>query len=120
MLRSGKYGYLDDLHRRIQDLGDVGFDFFDPNSIGTNECEYMDGIHGGPVMWARILRQIADKSDDKVKALIDTATINTTIERYAGRVTIEPAIQATGSDLAKLGCSNMESKHAEQLNQSQR
>src|SRR5262249_51226530 len=55
MQKSGRYGILRDMHERLASLGHPFFDFHDPRSFGSSDCEFVDGMHGGEVTALRML-----------------------------------------------------------------
>jgi hypothetical protein len=61
MRQTGRFGYIDELRQRLAGVP-LAFDFFDPSSIGSDDCEFLsDGFHAAPVAWARIARSLAER-----------------------------------------------------------
>jgi hypothetical protein len=48
------------------------------------DCEFIDGSHGGDVLYARILERLA-QSEPAVAAAVDAGVLRATVERFAGR-----------------------------------
>lgn len=71
-------------------------DFFDPATLGAEDCEFIDGYHGGDIVYARIAQRLADASQG---ALASTPE-NMRIAALRGR----PAAEVTGTDHLALGC----------------
>lgn len=56
------YGHLFNLRRSLQERGIDSLDCTNPKLYGSNDCEFIDGFHGGEVAYARIIRQLVDYS----------------------------------------------------------
>jgi hypothetical protein len=84
MTRSGKYRYVDELARRVPDMGVDGYNFHDPRTFGSSDCEFVDGIHGGEVAYLRMLSMMAHRN--KRLAAFVSPDIDRSILRFAGRV----------------------------------
>ena len=55
--RGDQYAYLERFYASMAQLGaDAWYDFHDPAVLHSSDCEFIDGIHGGDVTYARILR----------------------------------------------------------------
>ncbi len=52
MTAQGKYGLLDDLKSRLSGLDRPYFDFHDTRSLGAGDCAFIDGDHGGDILYA--------------------------------------------------------------------
>lgn len=101
------YRYIDLLQAELHANSVPFLDFLDSATIHSPDCEFIDGIHGGDVTYARLLRKIHDTSKDPaVRAVFDLSTIDATLRSDAGRamardprVTEEPEV-----DFLELGC----------------
>jgi hypothetical protein len=40
---------LNEMNERLAGIGHPVFDFHDPTALGSSECEFIDGFHGGRV-----------------------------------------------------------------------
>lgn len=103
------YAYISDGYSQIRACSaDLPFfDFVNPASIeGSTDCEFIDGLHGGDVTYARMLRQISAAHPgttghlhlDKLEAFID---------RHRGRaggsaLALHPGVRE--ADFLGLGC----------------
>ena len=74
----GKYGYIEDIKKKFMDKGLSFQDFSDPLKYGSNSCEFIDGLHGGEIIYMRIVAELAKNIPymndyinlDKLKKLI--------------------------------------------------
>jgi len=102
---SNEHFYINVLQERIARL-DVSFvDALNATALGGNDCEFADGIHGGDVMYARILQVLYDRVPS-VRPLLSIDLIQQTIERSAG-LAMDPdpkAFQELETDFLQLGC----------------
>ena len=84
-----------------------GFDFFDFRRISTDDCEFLDGYHGGDVTYQRILKEIAAK-DPAFKKLLAWDVIKNNIEHFGGSTisNINNEINSSyiNNDILELGC----------------
>lgn len=55
------YSHLFALRNALLERGIDVLDFTDPRSLGSDDCEFVDGFHGGEVTYDRILRAMADR-----------------------------------------------------------
>ncbi|WP_404712363.1 hypothetical protein [Sphingomonas sp. MMS24-J13] len=102
------YDYIRDGYRRLSACaGAPLFDFTDPAAIeGSNDCEFIDGLHGGDVTYARLLRQVGER-DPKVRRWLRAGSIERFVGRYGGRaggsrLQRDPGLRE--ADFLKLGC----------------
>lgn len=87
-------------------LGPRLFDFHDGVAGGDDDCEYIDGFHGGEVTYVRMLREMA-KSDPALAAVADTAAIDAAIAAHKGHalaILERDAYTARETDFLDLGC----------------
>lgn len=78
-----KYAYWKELEDNAKNLGI--YDFLNPSSIGTNDCEFTDGIHPGDVASARVLKKIGEENPAFMKYL-NIKEINWAINHRSGHV----------------------------------
>ena len=57
----GDAGWLSALRQGLLDRGVESMDFSDPRVYGSGDCEMMDGLHGGDVMGASLVRDMGDR-----------------------------------------------------------
>ena len=100
-----KYQYIDDLKAKLKELGIYYYDFTNARLLGSDDCEFIDGFHGGDLTYAKILKYIYDK-DPSIREYINISYLERVISNYKGiafipdaRVTSLPEI-----DFLRLGC----------------
>jgi len=100
-----KYQYIDDLKAKLKELGIYYYDFTNARLLGSDDCEFIDGFHGGDLIYARILKYIYN-DDSSIREYINISYIERVISNYKGiafipdaRVTSLPEI-----DFLRLGC----------------
>lgn len=57
----GDAGWLSALRQGLLDCGVESMDFSDPRVYGSGDCEMMDGLHGGDVIGASLVRDMGDR-----------------------------------------------------------
>ncbi|MEZ0232736.1 MAG: hypothetical protein ACAH12_07835 [Methylophilaceae bacterium] len=83
MMLSKNYAYIETLTKYLHKNLPV-FDFTNPNNIlGTNDCEFIDGFHGGETVYARLLLQVA-ASDEHLAKEINTGYLSKMLMRNKG------------------------------------
>lgn len=108
-MRGRNFGHYAALLGRFQQDGFQVHDFtFPQQTIGEDDCEYIDGFHGGDVVYARMLAQMA-RADEKLASHVDMMALNRIEAEGRGlaawsRFTPEPEI-----DFLDLGCKGKES-----------
>ncbi len=53
-----QFQYISDLRQRLINEGVKIYDFHDPVMLSSSDCEFLDGIHGGEVTYAKILLKL--------------------------------------------------------------
>lgn len=103
------YGYIAEAYTALRTCtpGIPFFNYVDQADIvGSNDCEFIDGLHPGDITNARMLQQIAD-ADPETRNHVDTAFLRDFLKRYAGHAA---GISLRGNpgmrevDFLKLGC----------------
>lgn len=105
--RPEQYGYIDLLLTALSDAGLEYANFLDATALGSPDCEFIDGIHGGDVTYARLLRNLYDRERDAaVRALFGIETIDAVIADSAGlAMSPDPRVTALPeTDFLGLGC----------------
>jgi hypothetical protein len=97
------YGYFFELRRRlVEEFG--ALDFSDPAALRAEGCEFIDGFHGGPVVYARVLQKMAEQpgfprnmlaSDVIDRVALMTGQVSFDLQRVTDRRRI---------DFLQLGC----------------
>jgi len=59
--REASYPHLFNLRNALLERGIDALDFTDPKVLGSGDCEFVDGFHGGEVTYVRILRAMAER-----------------------------------------------------------
>lgn len=77
-----KYLYIDEFRQKIVAIG--GYDFHDPKVLGSNDCEFIDGFHGGDVTYQRILLNMAQKNQN-LKDYVNISLLSQSIEKNNGK-----------------------------------
>lgn len=82
-----RYAYWKELSDNANKLGI--YDFLNPASVDTNDCEFLDGAHAGDVASARVLKAIGERNPAFAKYLnmkqIDWAIQNRSGHVYSGK-----------------------------------
>lgn len=88
-------------------LGARVFDFTDPATIGSADCEFVDGFHGGEVTYMRILDAIANFGGSFLARAIDRDMVASLIESNVGHARVaelRPGNMPAEVDFLDLGC----------------
>jgi len=104
--KGAKYSYIYDLKEWLNTLDIILFDYSDVRSIGANDCEFIDGFHGGDVVSQRILLDIA-KNRPSFRQFINIDLLKNNIENYTGRTLTPEFSNSRGNievDFLQLGC----------------
>lgn len=96
MRENGHYGLLDELARLEEIDGVRVYDYIDPARTMSSDCEYLDGFHGGDIVYARILAQVA-RREPALAAVVDTAALEATVMRERDRAASE-LMRLVGAD----------------------
>ena len=101
------YRYVDSLRSRLAALEHY-HDYHDPTVLNATDCEFIDGFHGGDVVFQRILLDMAD-TDPLLGRLVDTSRLSESIRLHGGRALVprhpvetSPAFNEV--DFLDLGC----------------
>ena len=105
--REEDYPHLFRLRDALLARGIEVMDFTDPRTFAATDCEFVDGFHGGEVVYARILRDMADRWSSLL-AYVDMDKINAVIRDWRGhalvpdpRLTDRPEVDFMRSDCPK-------------------
>lgn len=103
--REAEYQHVFSLKQIFEERGIVVHDYSSLSSFGSNDCEMVDGFHGGDVSYARILLHLAAASP-QVKGVINEPYLREVTEEFSGnamipdkRVTLDPEV-----DFLELQC----------------
>lgn len=97
---------VNEVRRRLASLPALTFDFHDPRSVGTDSCEFVDGIHGGEVTYLRVLDAMAADPTSHLGNALDQPMIKRLIDDNAGRATLrrDGPGRTPEADFLGLGC----------------
>lgn len=103
MEETGGYQYVTTFRRKLKEaaetLGMPFFDYHDGGPPGSNDCEFVDGHHGGTVIYQRILDDMGKKDADLAKRLRQQ-NIASNLRIFAGQA----SLLRNETDFLGLGC----------------
>lgn len=86
MRETHAYGILDDLDVHLTRLKYPYFNFHDPEVVGSDDCEFADGFHGGEVTYLRLLKRMAAEQQTDLDNYVDKKKIDQMIREGVGRI----------------------------------
>lgn len=97
---------IDDMNARLAAIGTPVFDFHDPTTIGSGECEFIDGFHGGRVTYLRMLASIVRSGRASLGDYVDIDEIEKMISDNAGHAMLKEDMRPDEpeTDFLELGC----------------
>jgi hypothetical protein len=95
---------VNEVRRRLATLPVLTFDFHDPAILGTDPCEFVDGIHGGEVTYLRVIDAIAADPSSHLDGAVDRDLIKQLIDANKGHATVARQGRAPEADFNSLGC----------------
>jgi hypothetical protein len=97
---------LEEMSARMAGIGHPVFDFHDPTGLGSSECEFIDGFHGGRVTHLRMLQAIARSGRTNLEEYVDLQEIDRLIAENAGRALLKHDLKDgdVETDFLDLGC----------------
>ncbi len=102
------YAYVSAFRDRIKALKFETYDFTDPESLGSNDCEFLDGFHGGEIVYQRILAEIVKRNPrGTVAPLVSITDLRRSIALSGGRaLSAESAATyaLAETDFLEIGC----------------
>jgi len=101
------YGIFDDLREQMRAAGIFFLDATDPSTFGSTNCEFMDGVHSGDIVDARLLLWLdEERRQDGLKPVGNTLELRRIVEENAGRaMAVDPRVTTTKEgDFLHLGC----------------
>lgn len=84
------YPHLFSLREALLARGIDVLDFTDPRAFGSDDCEFIDGFHGGEVTYARILRDMADRWP-ALLSYVNMERLNAVIRDWKGHAVVRDA-----------------------------
>lgn len=106
IINSKKFGYISELKTFGQKFNVPFYDFLDPRSLTMDQCEFLDGIHGGEIVALKMLLTFAADRPNEFGRILDKAKLLSMVQKYGGRVLIPvgPAENIREVDFLGLGC----------------
>lgn len=106
LLSEGRPILLEEMNARMADIDHPVFDFHDPTILGSSDCEFIDGFHGGRVTHLRMLRAIAQSGRTNLEEYVDLQEIDRLIAEHAGRALLKHDLRDgdVETDFLELGC----------------
>lgn len=103
--KPGDYPHLFELAGALKARGIDVMDFTDPRSLGSNDCEFLDGFHGGEVTYARVLRRLADRWS-ALLPYVDMEKINVSLREWKGHAIVRDTrlTDLWETDFMEFGC----------------
>lgn len=103
--REASYPQLFTLRDALQERGIEVMDFTEARKLGSTNCEFVDGFHGGQVTYARMLREMTDRHHALV-AYVDVQKLDSDIMAYPGHAFVpDPLVTALPEiDFMNLDC----------------
>lgn len=99
-----KYAYIDELFMTLQNNQIYFFNYHNPAVLKDDDCEFLDGFHGGDVFYARILADMAQKSEI-LQPYVNIPYLTELIHTHKGRVFSKDSISdLKEQDFLNLGC----------------
>ncbi|HRE32457.1 MAG TPA: hypothetical protein PLD88_10830, partial [Candidatus Berkiella sp.] len=99
-----EYAFISGLRSELTAAGISFIDFHHPDFIGATDCEFIDGIHGGDLVYAKILRSLA-AAHPALNAYLDQEYLKQVTHHYRDIAMIPPQNgQQTEIDFLHLGC----------------
>ncbi|PZP54300.1 MAG: hypothetical protein DI586_10090 [Micavibrio aeruginosavorus] len=105
-LHQRNYQYIKEIEDIFRERNIAHFNFLDPAQIGpASDCEFIDGFHGGDVLYGRIILKMAHSSPVLSK-ITDKGYLQEVDGKYKGYAMIpEPRVTSRAEvDFLKLGC----------------
>jgi hypothetical protein len=99
------YGYIVDLKNHLKQSGVDFYDYTNPQTVNSTDCEFVDGQHAGDVTYAKMLLDIA-KTNKNLAANIKADYLRSVTEKYAGLAAIpnSAVTERPEIDFLGLGC----------------
>ncbi len=73
--RKDAFYYIREWHEEMARLVPNFYNFFDTRKLGSGDCEFIDGTHGGEVNYARMMLSIAERPQSPLSGYIDIERI---------------------------------------------
>lgn len=107
-----QYGFVDTFRELIKSLNVENYDYHNLPVVTQNDCEYIDGFHGGDVIYSRILKDMYD-NNSSISKYIEISNVNNSINLYQGNtLTVNSGniFKNKEVDFLRLGCKKLKNK----------
>lgn len=99
-----KYAYIDELFATLQEYRIPFFNYHNPAVLHNDDCEFLDGFHGGDIFYARILADMAH-NNEILKSYVNMPYILSLLATHQGRVFSKDSLSnLKEQDFLNLGC----------------
>ncbi len=107
-MSEGGYHYIQDAYSQLNScINNTLYDFSNPDTLaGSDDCEFVDGFHGGDTTAARMLVEVSTQ-DPILHGYIDEFFVTKFIEEFSGHaagITTSLIGNKVETDFLKLGC----------------
>ncbi len=103
-----RYQYVFKLREMIKKIKVVSFDYHDVSKLVPDDCEFLDGYHGGNVLFDRILLDINESSiAENFNSILNVEQIKKNINKFKGHILVKynPKMYKFNEiDFLNLGC----------------
>ena len=106
MLAAGGYDYIDALRDDLRRISPWFVDAHDARALGSSDCEFLDGTHGGAVTYLRILNRAASQPKSPLAGYVVRPDMEREITNNVGHAAIRRADEASPNemDFLDIGC----------------
>jgi len=87
MTEDGGYTYIPKLRDWLKTTGLEHYDYHNASSLGSDDCEFVDGNHGGAILYMRMLNDMSEKTQSALSDYLDLDFIKKTIVEKKGYAT---------------------------------
>lgn len=101
--RSKQYGHLFDLQDTMRAAGINVIDYTDSSTLSATDCEFIDGFHGGEIVYARMLNDL-DARVPELEPLLDKDMVRDALVRGGGSSVLPETVGGREIDFLQLGC----------------
>lgn len=101
-----RFGYVSSFRASLHAINSHHFDFYDALALGSDDCEFVDGFHGGDVVAARMLGAVA-KHSSILPAYLNKSAIDHAVFGYTGMASADNTFLRPGEhelDFLGIGC----------------
>lgn len=101
MADDGGFSYVQDVQDWLKKNTSFFYDYHDPKTLHTTDCEFVDGHHGGAILYMRMLNAMAQDTHTSLKTMLNIETIQNIIAENEGYATYPTDGEI---DFLQLGC----------------